>query len=122
MKLVCFVIILLICFCVIYYKIYKREEFMRQVKTVTDISDLEQNTIYLVHDKELFSDDIEYFYKDSKCKNRIEKKYIKANQNLLWQIAARSDEIGEIVFPMLIKPDGTKIKFLTYEEIWSKRC
>lgn len=122
MKLLCFIIILLVCFCVVYCKIYKREQFMKQVNIVSDISDLEQDKNYLVQDEELFLNDIECFYNDSRCKDRIEKKYIRATQSLLSQLVERCDETGEIVFPMLVKLDGNKVKLSAYEEIWSKTC
>lgn len=73
MKVLCLIIMLLVCFCIVYCKIYRREQFMKQVKTVADISDLEQDKNYLVQDEKLFLDDMEYFYNDSRCKNRIEK-------------------------------------------------
>ncbi len=95
---------------------------MKQVKTVADISDLEQDKNYLVQDEKLFLDDMEYFYNDSRCKNRIEKKYIKATHSLFRQIEERCDEVGELVFPMLVKLNGDKVKLSVYEEIWSKQC
>jgi len=122
MKILYFIIILWVCFCIVYYKIYRREQFIIQVKVVSDIGDLKQNIVYLIQDEELFSSDTEYFYNDSRCKNRDKKKYIKATPNLLWQIVERCDETGEIVFPQLVKLDENKIKLSTYEEIWSKRC
>lgn len=122
MKVLCLIIMLLECFCVVYYKIYRREKFMNQVKTVIDISDLEQNKKYLVQDEALFLEGIEYFYNDNRCKNRIEKEYIKATQSLFRQIMESSDETGELVFPLLVELDGDKVKLSAYEEIWSKRC
>lgn len=122
MKVLCLIIMLLVCFCIVYCKIYRREQFMKQVKTVTDISDLEQDKNYLVQDEKLFLDDMEYFYNDSRCKNRIEKKYIKATHSLFRQIEERCDEVGELVFPMLVKLNGDKVKLSVYEEIWSKQC
>ena len=122
MKILYFVIVLLVCFCIIYCKIYRREQFMKQVKIVTNIGDFEQEKIYLVQDEKLFLNDIELFYKDSRCKKRGEKKYIRAVPKLLWRIAEKSDKTEEIVFPMLVKMDGNKIRLSEYEEIWSKRC
>lgn len=73
MKILYFIIILWVCFCIVYYKIYRREQFIIQVKVVSDIGDLKQNIVYLIQDEELFSSDTEYFYNDSRCKNRDKK-------------------------------------------------
>ena len=64
---------------------------MKQVKTVADISDLEQDKNYLVQDEKLFLDDMEYFYNDSRCKNRIEKKYIKASRRIGFPYASETE-------------------------------
>ena len=95
---------------------------MKKVKTVSDINNLKQEKNYLIQDEEFFMEDLELFFKDSNCKRRIDKIYIKAKPVLLEQIAERYDGTEQLVFPMIVKIDGERVSVSEYEEIWGGKC
>lgn len=123
MKTLFMFLILTLCFIVIYIKLIRREDFYDKVKVVNSITDLKQEKVYIIQEKDAFFLDFEYYYYDYVHNNNDGKIYVMAENNLLTQILQKYQGTSDfLVLPSKVRFDDKGMSISAYDEIWRKEC